>query len=519
VTNLLLACSAIEKSFPGVQALVHAGIGVRAGEIHALVGENGAGKSTLIKILTGAHLPDRGTIELDGRVIRIENPIDAKRAGIAAIYQEFNLVPALTVRENLFLGREPRRLLNADAERVTAHAILDRIGADIDPETLVRDLDLARQQLIEIARALLSDARILIMDEPTAALTPREVDRLFTILEDLRARGHGILFISHRLNEIARIADRVTVMRDGSTLGTWPVAEMPQNRMIALMVGRALDSSFPARRGTATCTVAASTVAANPVAARKGTTGGKSEAVVPPLLEVRDLRGGRVRGVSFTLHAGEVLGLAGLVGAGRTEVARLIFGADHPESGLIVIDGRPVAIRSPRDAIRRGICLLTEDRKGQGLVLGLSARDNFSLANLARFSRGGWIAARREASAFARYVESLHIRISGPEQLARNLSGGNQQKLLVARWLESDSRIVIFDEPTRGIDVGAKREMYHLIRDLATRGKGILMISSELPEVIGMSDRILVMHEGRISGEIDDVRDATQESLLKMAVT
>ena len=488
----LIRLEGIEKSFPGVKALRSARIDVRAGEIHALVGENGAGKSTLIKIITGAHRLDRGTMELRGAPAHIAGPVDAQRAGIAAIYQEFDLVPALTVRENLFLGRESRRVLAPAAERRAAREVLSRLGADIDPETPVRDLDIARQQLVEIARALLADARLLIMDEPTAALTPREVDRLFSVLAELRARGHGILFISHRLIEVARIADRVTVMRDGATLGTWPVSDMPQDRMITLMVGRTLERGFPKAR-----------------AASSG----------EALLTVRGLRAGaRVRDVSFTLHHGEILGLAGLVGAGRTEVARLIFGADRADAGTLTLDGHAIRIRSPRDAIRHGICLLTEDRKGQGLVLGLSARDNFALPNLGHWSRRGWIASRRESSAFARYVESLNIRVAGPEQAARNLSGGNQQKLLVARWLESDSRVVIFDEPTRGIDVGAKWEMYNLIRDLAARGRGILMISSELPEVLGMSDRILVMHDGRITGEIRDVPAATQEQVLTLAV-
>jgi ABC-type sugar transport system ATPase subunit len=502
--HVILRLDGIEKSFPGVQALRGAKIEVRAGEVHALVGENGAGKSTLIKVMTGAHSPDRGSIIWEGAPAGIASPIDAQRIGIAAIYQEFNLVPALSVRENLFLGRETGRILDAATERRAAREILERIGAEIEPETLVRDLDLARQQLVEIARALLARARLLIMDEPTAALTPREVDRLLDVLRDLRGRGHGILFISHRLNEVTRIADRVTVMRDGATLGTWAASEMPQDRMITLMVGRTLEQGFPKR--------------VEPSAAQVAGSVSPTTTTPPELLVVRGLRGGRVRDVSFTLRAGEVVGLAGLVGAGRTDVARMIFGADRLDAGAIHVDGRPVDIRSPRDAIRLGICLLTEDRKGQGLLLGLSARDNFAISNLAHWSRRGWINPRRETSAFMRYVASLNIRVSGPEQEARNLSGGNQQKLLVARWLESDSRIVIFDEPTRGIDVGAKWEMYNLIRDLAARGKGILMISSELPEVIGMSDRILVMHEGRITGVVEDPTSTTQEDVLRLAV-
>jgi ABC-type sugar transport system ATPase subunit len=306
----------------------------------------------------------------------------------------------------------------------------------------------------------------------------------------LRSAGHGILFVSHRLDEVAAISDRITVMRDGETLGTWTAAELPEARLIELMVGRPLGTSFPAR----------------------------SPRLGPEVLRAEGLRGGRVRGASFALRAGEVLGIAGLVGAGRTDLARLIFGADRPEGGCLLLDGAPIAVRSPREAIGHGIALLTEDRKGQGLVLGLSARENFALPNLGRWSRFGWIATRKESSAFMRYVESLNIRVAGPEQAARNLSGGNQQKLLIARWLENDARVLLFDEPTRGIDVGSKHETYNLIRDLASRGKAIVMISSELPEVLGMSDRILVMHEGRITGEVTDVESATQEQLLRLAV-
>ena len=486
----VLRITGIEKAFPGVQAIRSASIEVLPGEIHALVGENGAGKSTLIKVVTGAHRPDRGSVALHGAPVRIDSPRDALDAGVAAIYQEFNLVPALTVRENLFLGREPRRLFDAREERRRTREVFQRLGIEVDPEASVRDLPVAHQQLVEIARALLAEARLLIMDEPTAALTPREVETLFGILGELRRRGIGILFISHRLNEVFRIADRVTVMRDGATLGTWPVRELTREALIEKMVGRPLDQEFPKVR-------------------------------VPPGAErlvVRGLRGGRLREASFGVRAGEVLGIAGLVGAGRTDLVRLIFGADRPESGEILLDGRPVTIRSPRDAIRHGICLLTEDRQGQGLVLGLSARANFALPNLGHWSHLGWIRERRERSSFLHYVEALNIRVAGPEQLARHLSGGNQQKLLVARWLESDSRVIIVDEPTRGIDVGAKYEMYLLLNDLAARGKAIVMISSELPEILGMSDRVLVMHEGRITGEITDVTGATQEQVLEMAV-
>ncbi len=491
----LLRLAGIGKSFPGVRALRAARLDVRAGEIHALIGENGAGKSTLIRIVTGAHRPDEGTIEWDGARVEIPGPGAASRLGIAAIYQEFSLVPALTVRDNLFLGREGgprgRRILIAGGEeRRRAAEVFARLGIAIDPDARICDLPVAHQQLVEIARALLADARLLVMDEPTAALTPREVDALFRILRDLRARGHGIVFISHRLDEVLAIADRVTVLRDGATVATEEASALTPERLVELMVGRALGA-VPARA---------------PVAEGR------------PLLTVTGLRGGRVREASFTLQAGEVLGLAGLVGAGRTELLRLLFGADRAEGGTILLEGRQIRIRSPREAIAHGIGLLTEDRKAEGLVLGLSARENFALPNLRRWSRGGWIDRRTESAAFLGYVESLGIRLSGIEQPAGHLSGGNQQKLLVARWLESDSRVLLFDEPTRGIDVGAKHEMAGLIRALAARGKAVVVVSSELPEVLALSDRILVMHEGRITGEVRDVASATQEQVLGMAV-
>jgi len=347
----------------------------------------------------------------------------------------------------------------------------------------------AQQQLVEIGRALRADARLLIMDEPTATLAPREVDRLFAILADLKNAGRGILFVTHRIDEIFRIADRVTIMRDGVTLGTWPVADLVRDRLIELMVGRPLDEEFPKARAV-------------------------TEDVV---LEVRDLWGGPVRGASLQVRRGEVVGIAGLVGSGRTELARLIFGADVAAGGTVLLNGSPVVIRSPRDAIEHGICLLTEDRKTQGLLLGLSAQENFALPNLDRWSRHGWIDVGTEREAFLHAVEGLRIRVTGPDQRAEHLSGGNQQKLLVARWLERHAQVVIFDEPTRGIDVGAKYEMYLLINELVAQGAAVVMISSELPEILGMSDRIIVMHDGRITGELPDASRATQEQVMELA--
>ena len=489
---MLLQVSGLRKAFPGVQAIQDGSLDLRAGEIHALVGENGAGKSTLIKILTGVHAPDEGKVAVRGETRRFASPIEAHRDGIVAIYQEFTLIPALSIAANLFLGREKTRLgaLQFRTEFEQANRVLARLGLTLRPDTKVSSLSVSEQQLVEIARALLSDARILIMDEPTAALTPREVVKLFGILRELSAQGIGILFISHRLDEVLEIADRITVMRDGVTVSTQDAAGMSRGALIELMVGRSLDDEFP--KGTS-----------EPGAVR---------------LEVKGLAGGKVREVSFSARAGEIIGFAGLMGAGRTEMARLIFGADGKESGEVILDGRPLPVAGPKDAIRSGICLLTEDRKGQGLVLCASALDNFAISSLSHWSRFGLLNLSKESSRFEEHRRALSIKISSPRQRAESLSGGNQQKLLVARWLEVDSQVIMFDEPTRGIDVGAKYEMYVLIRRLAAQGKVIILISSELPEILGMCDRILVMKAGRISGEIADVSSATQEQIMAMAV-
>jgi ABC-type sugar transport system ATPase subunit len=483
----------IDKAFPGVQALRGVSLELRAGEVLALLGENGAGKSTLIKVLAGAHVPDAGVIRIGGVARPMRNPSDARRAGVAVIYQDFNLVPSLTAADNLFLGRERSRggwLRRGDEQRRAAE-LFRRLGVPVDPGALCRDLTVAQQQVVEIAKALATDARILVLDEPSATLTPQEVERLFAVLRDLKAQGLGIVYISHRLDEIFAIADRVLVLRDGHHVDTRPVGQVNRDRLIELMVGRRLDQEFPRRQAV----------------------------IGEPRLVVKDLRrGNKVRGVSFLVRRGEVVGLTGLVGSGRTETARLIFGADRPDGGTVELDGRLLRLAGPRDAIRAGIGLLTEDRKAQGLVLDHSARDNFALPNLAAWSRLGWVNRRREHGAFGRYVESLRIRLAGPEQAARNLSGGNQQKVVLAKWLQRRCEVVIFDEPTRGIDVGAKYEIYLLINELAAQGKAVLLISSELPEVLGMADRILVLHDGRVTGEITDVARATQEQVMKLAV-
>lgn len=489
----LLRMSGIGKSFPGVRALCDVDLVLGSGEVLALVGENGAGKSTLMKILGGAHPCDQGEIRIDGRAVSFHTPQEARRAGVAVIHQEFNLIPGLSAVENIFLGQEVTRagFVARKQERRRAAELFRRLGVEIDLDLPCRRLTTAQQQLVEIAKALAFDARIIVMDEPSAALTSREVERLYDIIRDLQGRGIGIIYISHRLEEVFTIADRVMVLRDGRNVGESPVAAITRRELIEMMVGRELKDEFPARQ------------------ARPG----------PARLEVTGLRRGRaVKDVSLRVHGGEILALAGLVGAGRTETVRLIFGADPREAGEIRLDGRLLAIRSPRDAIKSGIGLLTEDRKLQGLVLAHSVRDNFALPNLDRLSRHGFVRFRGEREEFGHYVDLLRIRTPHQEQRAGNLSGGNQQKVVLAKWLARNCDVLIFDEPTRGIDAGAKYEIYLLMNELAARGKAILMVSSELPEVLGMADRVLVMHEGRITGEITDAKRATQEQIMQFAV-
>ena len=482
----------VVKSYPGVQALRGVDLELHRGEVLALLGENGAGKSTLIKVLGGAVRPDAGTIEIDGRPVRMAGPVAARRAGVSVIYQEFNLVPALTARENIFLGQERRwRFLPGRREQRRARELFERIGVSVDPAALCRDLSVAQQQVVEIAKALALDARIIVMDEPSAALSPHEVERLLAVVRELAAQEIGIIYVSHRLEEIFKIADRVTVLRDGAHVATKPIGDVTRETLIELMVGRRLDQEFPKRSVT----------------------------IGPPRLVVEHLsRAPRVRDVSFQVRQGEILALTGLVGAGRTETARLIFGADRRDSGTVAVDGRRLRLRQPRDAIGAGICLLTEDRKSQGLILSHSVQENFGLPNLRRFATAGLIGLRRERNEFDRYVKQLQIRIAGRNQPAATLSGGNQQKVVLAKWLASNADVVLFDEPTRGIDVGAKYEIYVLMNELAAAGKAIVMISSELPEVLGMADRVLVMHEGRVTGEITDMARATQEQIMELAV-
>jgi len=488
----LLEMRGIVKTFPGVRALSGVDLTLGHGEILALLGENGAGKSTLIKTLAGAHRPDHGVIRIHGEDAVLANPATARAAGIGVIYQEFSLVPYLTVSENIHLGRARARggVVDRGAERRASAALLERLGAPINPDTPCARLSIAQQQIVEIAKALATDTRILVMDEPSATLTPQEVARLFTIIRELADQGIGVIYISHRLDEVFEIADRVTVLRDGSLVGTEPIGSLNRQRMIEMMVGRTVDNEFPKER--------------HPIG--------------PARLRVQGLRrGNAVRGVSFEARAGEVLALTGLVGAGRTETARLIFGADRADAGVVSLDGKRLRLRAPRDAIAAGICLLTEDRKGQGLVLAHSVRENFALPNLDRFSRGGVMRGGDERVAFDAHRAAMDIKISGPDQPAGTLSGGNQQKVVLAKWLERGCDLVIIDEPTRGIDVGAKHEIYLLINRLTEQGKSVVMISSELPEVLGMADRILVMRQGVIAGEISDVENATQQQIMALA--
>ncbi|MGP9016951.1 sugar ABC transporter ATP-binding protein [Streptomyces sp. BR1] len=487
----LLRIDGIRKAFPGVVALEGVDFELRRGEVHVLLGENGAGKSTLIKTLSGAHRPDSGRILADGREVRIHSAQDAERLGIATIYQEFTLVPDLTVAENIFLGRQPRRFGMIDRKRMEADAavLLERVGVDVAPHARVRELGIARLQMVEIAKALSLDARVLIMDEPTAVLTSEEVDKLFTLVRGLRADGVGIVFITHHLDEIAALGDRVTVLRDGRSVGQVP-ASTPEDELVRLMVGRDIDQQYPRERPD----------------------------VGAPLLSVRALtRKGAFHDVSFEVRAGEVVGLAGLVGAGRTEVARAVFGADRYDSGTVEVRGEPLPRHDVNAAMGAGIGLVPEDRKGQGLVLDASVQENLGLVTLRSATRAGLVDRKGQRAAAARIAERLGVRMAGLGQPVRTLSGGNQQKVVIGKWLLADTKVLILDEPTRGIDVGAKVEIYQLVNELTAAGHAVLMISSDLPEVLGMSDRVLVMAQGRIAGELP-AGEATQEAVMELAV-
>jgi len=492
--STLLRMTGISKSYAGLRALRGVSFDLARGEVHALVGENGAGKSTLVKTITAAVLPDGGTIEVDGGAFVPGDPAKSRALGIRAIYQQPALFPDLSVVENIALGLEKRRCwqrVRWASRRARARALLDRVGAEIDPETEVRRLSMPEQQLVEIARAIGADARILVMDEPTASLSGKEVERLFRVIRELRAGGVGIIYISHRLEELPLVADRVTALRDGALVGTAPMASVTRADLIRMMVGREISAVFPKR----------------PV-----TPG-------PTRLEVRGLgsRAEGVSGVCLDVRAGEILGLAGLVGAGRTELARLIFGLAPRDTGEIRLDGRPVHIRGPADAVAEGIAYVPEDRRRHGVILEMSVAENTTLAVLRRIGRHGWLDVAGEEALAAGYVDRLGVKTPSVAAPAGSLSGGNQQKVALARWLATEPRVLILDEPTQGIDVGAKAEIHRLMGDLADRGLAIVMISSELPEILGMSDRIAVMHAGRVVAVVDRA-GATQESILALAL-
>ncbi len=491
----VLEMRGITKRFHGVPALQNVNLTIYPGEVHALMGENGAGKSTLMKILAGAYIADEGEIRINGQPVKITDPGSARQAGINLIYQELNVAPNLTVTENMFMGSELQRgqFLDRKAMELEAKQVLESLGASFAPNDIVGTLAIAEQQQVEIARALKDKSRILVMDEPTAALSDRETERLFEVIRKLRNDGIAIIYISHRMEEIYALADRISVLRDGQYIGSLTRDEISPHRLVQMMVGRSMQDFYEHQRQT------------NPG---------------PVVLEVRNMSDRRkVQPTSFQLHAGEILGLAGLVGAGRTEVSRLIFGADRKVSGEVFLNGQKLEINSPSDAIAAGIGYVPEDRKDQGLFLEMSSRKNIGINRLKQDAKAGivnWGAVNQLAT---EAVENFNIRLANLEIRAVDLSGGNQQKLLLARWLAIKPRVLMLDEPTRGVDIGAKSEIYRIISELAAQGVAILMVSSELPEVVGMSDRVLVMREGQLVGELDDSpgQEITQENIMHYA--
>ena len=493
VKDTILRMESISKAFPGVQALDDVTFEVGAGEIHALVGENGAGKSTLMKILTGALGKDEGQIILRGAAVQIESPSDSQNLGISMIHQELSLIPNLTVGQNIYLGREPRGRLPGFIDWKSlysdAQEILDRLNLDVDARTEVLGLSIAQQQMVEVAKALSLEADLIAMDEPTSALTGPETEVLFEVMRSLRGQGVGLIFISHRLGEVFQIADRVTVLRDGQHIGTEPIEALDEDRVVKMMVGRDLGELYPKEPA-------------------------QQDEVV---LEATNLEDGHeLRGVDLKLHRGEILGIAGLVGAGRTALAETLFGIHPATKGEVRINGQPVKIKSPAEAIRAGMGFVPEDRKQQGLFLNMAVRENIVMSAMDKITRWGMVNFKRADRISHEFVEKLDIRTPSLRQRIRNLSGGNQQKVIIARWLTLNPRVLILDEPTRGIDVGAKAEIHNLMNQLAKDGVGVLMISSELPEIMGISDRMLVMREGRVTGEFS--RDeATQDDIMRAA--
>ena len=491
--DIILTMKGIDKSFPGVHALDHVDLEIRKGEVLALMGENGAGKSTLMKVLTGIYKKDSGTITYEGKEVEFTNTREAQDAGIVIVHQELNMLGHLTVAQNLFIGREFMNGVKIDDKKMNEEAkkLFDKLNVDIDPTETMSNLTVGKQQMCEIAKAVSFDAKVIIFDEPSAALTETEIEAMFEIIRDLKKRDIAMVYISHRMDEIKVITDRVTVMRDGTYVGTIITKDSTKEDIINMMVGRVIYEDP------------------------------KTQSMVAPdapvVLEVKNLNAGKmVQNVSFKLHKGEILGFSGLMGAGRTETARALFGADPVESGEIFINGEKVTINSPRDAVRAGIGYLSEDRKRYGCVVQKTVAENTTMATMKNFMNGLLINKKKEAEVAQQYVEALATKTPGVDQLVVNLSGGNQQKVVIAKWLTRDCDILIFDEPTRGIDVGAKNEIYKLMNKLASEGKSIIMISSEMTEILRMSDRIIVMCEGKKTGEID-IAEATQENIMNLA--
>ncbi|MCI8846357.1 MAG: sugar ABC transporter ATP-binding protein [Kineothrix sp.] len=491
--DIILTMKDIDKSFPGVHALDHVNFEVRKGEVHALMGENGAGKSTLMKVLTGIYTKDSGSIVYEGKEVEFHNTRDAQDQGIVIVHQELNMLGHLTVAQNIFIGREFKKGIRIDDKKMNEEAekLFKRLNIDIDPTEMMGNLTVGKQQMCEIAKAISHEAKVIIFDEPSAALTEAEIEELFKIIRDLRKQQLGIVYISHRMDEIKVITDRVTVMRDGTYVGTLITNDCTKDDIINMMVGRVIYEDPKTE----------SSVAKD----------------APIVLKVENLNAGRmVQDVSFELRKGEILGFSGLMGAGRTETARAIFGADPKTSGTITINGKKVEINSPEDAVKCGIGYLSEDRKRYGIVVQKSVAENSTMATMENFVKGLFINKKAENKAAQDYVDSLATKTPGVDQLVVNLSGGNQQKVVIAKWLIRNCDILIFDEPTRGIDVGAKNEIYKLMNRLAEEGKSIIMISSEMTEILRMSDRIVVMCEGRKTGEID-ISEASQEIIMNMA--
>ena len=489
----ILTMKGIDKSFPGVHALDHVDLEVRRGEVHALMGENGAGKSTLMKVLTGIYTKDSGTITYEGKEVEFHGPKEAQEAGIVIVHQELNMMNHLTVAQNIFIGREFMKGGIIDDAKMNAESkkLFDQLGINIDPSEKMGNLTVGKQQMCEIAKAISHKAKVIIFDEPSAALTEAEIEELFKIIRDLREKQLGIVYISHRMDEIKVITDRVTVMRDGGYVGTLITKDCTKDDIINMMVGRVIYEDPKTK----------SMVAPD----------------APVVLKVEHLNAGKmVQDVSFELHKGEILGFSGLMGAGRTETARALFGADPKESGDIYINGKKVEIKSPKDAVALGIGYLSEDRKRYGIVVDKSVAENSTMANLKNFVKGLFINKKEEEKATKAYIQRLNTKTPSTDQLVVNLSGGNQQKVVLAKWLVKDCDILIFDEPTRGIDVGAKSEIYHLMNELVAQGKSIIMISSEMTEILRMSDRIVVMCEGKKTAEID-IAAATQENIMHAA--